>query len=281
MAHGLEVRSPFLDVRVAEGCLRASRPPQGRRDPREAAAPQGVPRPVAGFGRRRRPSRGSDHRCRSGSRCPAVAELKRAHLCDPASACSTWSTTGRTQQYVEQNDQRTWNLLDALDLVGTLPGGGDQRMRVDPTLVRSGQWWDHKVPPIIAAAALTLLAAPSLDGVDVLVDLALFLIATVGIAAFGHVVNDLADIRTDALAGAPNQMAPLSRTARARRARCHDPRRARARGSGSRCRRPRSRCSSPRSSCSPSTRFRRSGSRTGRPPVSWPTRCTPTSCRSC
>jgi 4-hydroxybenzoate polyprenyltransferase len=82
-------------------------------------------------------------------------------------------------------------------------------MRVDPTLVRSGQWWDHKVPPIIAAAALTLSSAPSLDGVDVLVDLALFLLATVGIAAFGHVLNDLADIRTDALAGAPNQMGPL------------------------------------------------------------------------
>jgi 4-hydroxybenzoate polyprenyltransferase len=87
-------------------------------------------------------------------------------------------------------------------------------MRVDPTLVRSGQWWDHKVPPIIAAAALTLLAAPTLDGVELLVDLALFLIATVGIAAFGHVLNDLADIRTDALAGAPNQMAPLSVPAR-------------------------------------------------------------------
>ncbi len=83
-------------------------------------------------------------------------------------------------------------------------------MRVDPTLVRSGQWWDHKVPPIIAAAALTLLAAPSLDGVAVLRDLVLFLVATIGVAAFGHVLNDLADIRTDALAGAPNQMAPLS-----------------------------------------------------------------------
>jgi 4-hydroxybenzoate polyprenyltransferase len=87
-------------------------------------------------------------------------------------------------------------------------------MRVDPTLVRSGQWWDHKVPPIIGAAALTLLAAPALDGGRVLLDLLLFLIATAGIAAFGHVLNDVADIRTDALAGAPNQMAPLTVPAR-------------------------------------------------------------------
>lgn len=82
-------------------------------------------------------------------------------------------------------------------------------MRVDPTLVRSGQWWDHKIPPVIAAAAIVLGAGPRV-GVGVLVDLVLFLVATVGVAAFGHVVNDLADIRTDAIAGAPNQMAPLS-----------------------------------------------------------------------
>lgn len=86
-------------------------------------------------------------------------------------------------------------------------------MRVDPTLVRSGQWWDHKIPPVIAAAAIVLGAGGHV-GADVLVDLVLFLVATVGVAAFGHVVNDLADIRTDAIAGAPNQMAPLSRAAR-------------------------------------------------------------------
>lgn len=83
-------------------------------------------------------------------------------------------------------------------------------MRVDPTLVRSGQWWDHKMPQLVAAASLSLLpAAGGLSGWTVLVDLVLFLIAAVGIAAFGHVLNDLADIRTDAIAGVPNQMAGL------------------------------------------------------------------------
>ncbi len=88
-------------------------------------------------------------------------------------------------------------------------------MRADPSLVRSGQWWDHKVPPLIAAAALTMLPAVGMDGPGLLIDVVLFLAAAVGIAAFGHVLNDLADIRTDAIAGAPNQMAPLSPPARA------------------------------------------------------------------
>lgn len=87
-------------------------------------------------------------------------------------------------------------------------------MRVDPTLVRSGQWWDHKIPPVVAAAAIVLGTGPAVD-LATLVQLAVFLVATVGIAAFGHVVNDMADIRTDGLAGAPNQMAPLSTAARA------------------------------------------------------------------
>lgn len=88
-------------------------------------------------------------------------------------------------------------------------------MRVDPSLVRSGQWWDHKVPPLIAAAALTVLPAGDLDGLALLVDLCWFLLAAVGVAAFGHVVNDLADIRSDAAAGKPNRSSSLSTVERA------------------------------------------------------------------
>ena len=89
-------------------------------------------------------------------------------------------------------------------------------MRVDPTLVRSGQWWDHKMPQLVAAASLCLLpVADGLRGWTTLVDLVLFLLAAVGVAAFGHVLNDLADIPTDAVAGVPNQMAGLSVTQRA------------------------------------------------------------------
>ena len=83
-------------------------------------------------------------------------------------------------------------------------------MRKDSSLVRSGQWWDHKIPPLIAAAVLAVLPATDPNGLQLFVDLILFLITAVGVAAFGHVVNDLADIKTDAIAGAPNQMAALS-----------------------------------------------------------------------
>ena len=83
-------------------------------------------------------------------------------------------------------------------------------MRKDRSLVRSGQWWDHKIPPLIAAAVLAVLPATDPNGLQLFVDLILFLITAVGVAAFGHVVNDLADIKTDAVAGAPNQMAALS-----------------------------------------------------------------------
>ncbi|KLR62230.1 4-hydroxybenzoate polyprenyltransferase-like prenyltransferase [Actinobacteria bacterium IMCC26207] len=83
-------------------------------------------------------------------------------------------------------------------------------MRKDRSLVRSGQWWDHKIPPLIAAAVLAVLPATDPNGLQLFVDLILFLITAVGVAAFGHVVNDLADIKTDAIAGAPNQMAALS-----------------------------------------------------------------------
>ncbi|CAB4796228.1 MAG: hypothetical protein F2744_01305 [Actinobacteria bacterium] len=88
-------------------------------------------------------------------------------------------------------------------------------MRKDRSLVRSGQWWDHKIPPLIAAAVLAVLPATDPNGLQLFVDLILFLITAVGVAAFGHVVNDLADIKTDAIAGAPNQMAALSTQTRA------------------------------------------------------------------
>ena len=88
-------------------------------------------------------------------------------------------------------------------------------MRKDRSLVRSGQWWDHKIPPLIAAAVLAVLPATDPNGLQLFADLILFLITAVGVAAFGHVVNDLADIKTDELAGAPNQMAAVSNQTRA------------------------------------------------------------------
>lgn len=79
------------------------------------------------------------------------------------------------------------------------------------SIVRSEQWWHHKVPPLVAVAAVAIGRRPGpADGTD-LVLLALLLVSAVGVAAFGHIVNDWADITADAQGGKPNRMAALSR----------------------------------------------------------------------
>jgi 4-hydroxybenzoate polyprenyltransferase len=87
------------------------------------------------------------------------------------------------------------------------------RLPGDPTLVRADDWWNDKIPHLIAIAAigLTDLDWTAAEGV---ITLALFLVSAIGVAAFGHVVNDLADIEADRAAGKPNRMGSLSRTAR-------------------------------------------------------------------
>lgn len=72
-------------------------------------------------------------------------------------------------------------------------------------LVRGERWWAGKVAPLVGIAALAALP----DAVDAPgpVDLALLLASAAGIAAFGHVLNDLADRRADAAAGKANPIA--------------------------------------------------------------------------
>lgn len=110
MAHGLEVRSPFLDVAVAEGCL--ALPAHHKVDAgheklllRRAFShlwPTGVAR---------RPKQGFGSPMESWLQVPDVAELKRAHLSDPSSALFDIVDHDAVQPYVDANDQRTWNLL--------------------------------------------------------------------------------------------------------------------------------------------------------------------------
>jgi asparagine synthase (glutamine-hydrolysing) len=110
MAHGLEVRSPFLDVRVAEGCLAlpARHKVDGtheklllRRAFRDLWPDSVATRAKQGFG----------SPMGQWLELPAVAELKRAHLCDPDSALFDLVDHAAAQRYVDRNDQRTWNLL--------------------------------------------------------------------------------------------------------------------------------------------------------------------------
>ena len=80
--------------------------------------------------------------------------------------------------------------------------------------VRAGEWWDHKLVPILTAfyATALLLGAP----VAALWPHALaLLVAMLAGAAFVSVLNDLADIDDDRAAGKPNRMAGRSRAFRA------------------------------------------------------------------
>ncbi|HEX2763401.1 MAG TPA: UbiA family prenyltransferase [Allosphingosinicella sp.] len=80
--------------------------------------------------------------------------------------------------------------------------------------VRTGQWWEHKLVPIVTAfyatalfrgAAITSLWSEGL----------IFLLSLLPGAVFVSVVNDLTDIRSDAAAGKANRMAGRSPAFRA------------------------------------------------------------------
>ena len=146
----------------------------------------------------------------------ATARRRRAHARAPratrALRCSTSSTTPRCSPMWRLDDQRTWNLLSVGAVVGELltSGGSTHEGRPDAGPIRA------VVGPQGAARdrrgrADDVRSPVASGGVGVLVDLGLFLVAAVGIAAFGHVLNDLADIRTDA----------ARRRTEPRSARCH------------------------------------------------------------
>lgn len=67
-------------------------------------------------------------------------------------------------------------------------------------LVRFGEWWHHKLPPLFAIAYL-LLAEASVPLARAAALLALFLATSVATAVFGHLLNDLSDLAADRAAG--------------------------------------------------------------------------------
>lgn len=74
--------------------------------------------------------------------------------------------------------------------------------------LRIGNWWDAKIPPLLAVAYLELLRAGATPEAA-LPPLAFYLAAVVCVASYGHVVNDIFDIEADRRAGKANTMAAL------------------------------------------------------------------------
>jgi 4-hydroxybenzoate polyprenyltransferase len=77
--------------------------------------------------------------------------------------------------------------------------------------LKASDWWNYKIPPLLAIAWYALASGRyptqlrSIAGY-----LSLYLLATVAIAGFGHVLLDAFDVEEDRLLGKPNLWSPLS-----------------------------------------------------------------------
>ena len=72
-------------------------------------------------------------------------------------------------------------------------------------LLKSDRWWSWKIPPMLAFGYFGLLSSVNLPPMGlVLGQIALFLIAAIGIAGFGHLFTDIFDIEEDRRRGHTN-----------------------------------------------------------------------------
>jgi 4-hydroxybenzoate polyprenyltransferase len=81
-------------------------------------------------------------------------------------------------------------------------------------LVRAGEWWEHKLVPIVCGyyATALMLGRPLTEGWS---GLLIFFLSLIPGAAYVSIVNDLTDLAADSRAGKPNRMACRSGSFRA------------------------------------------------------------------
>ena len=72
-------------------------------------------------------------------------------------------------------------------------------------LVRFGNWWTHKIPPLLLVVYIELIRRHASLGASVAA-ICVLLCCVSCVAAYGHVVNDWCDIADDQRAGKPNAM---------------------------------------------------------------------------
>jgi asparagine synthase (glutamine-hydrolysing) len=110
MSHGLEVRSPFLDVAVAEGCLALSAEHKVDATHEKLLLRRAFshlwPDSVAN-----RTKQGFGSPMGDWLALPEVEQIKQDLLVDPVSPVFELIDHSAAQAYVSANDQRTWNLL--------------------------------------------------------------------------------------------------------------------------------------------------------------------------
>jgi hypothetical protein len=72
-------------------------------------------------------------------------------------------------------------------------------------VVRFGNWWAHKIPPLLLVVYIELIRRHASLGAS-LAAICVLLCSVSCVAAYGHVVNDWCDIADDGRAGKPNAM---------------------------------------------------------------------------
>jgi hypothetical protein len=72
-------------------------------------------------------------------------------------------------------------------------------------LVRFGNWWTHKIPPLLLVVYVELVRRHASLGAAV-ASICVLLFCVSCVAAYGHVVNDWCDVADDERAGKPNAM---------------------------------------------------------------------------
>lgn len=82
------------------------------------------------------------------------------------------------------------------------------------TVVRAGNWWSSKIPPLLAIAYAEILLHETPATLSIRLVLATFW-SICAVASYGHVINDIFDIEQDRLAGKRNFMAPYRPPAQA------------------------------------------------------------------
>jgi 4-hydroxybenzoate polyprenyltransferase len=99
-----------------------------------------------------------------------------------------------------------------------VPAAEQSRLQRVRKLTRASDWWDHKVPVILSFAYWVLLGGgrqPEIGAGQAWWSTLAFVAAVVGVAAFGHVLNDLFDAEQDQRAGKVRPAAVMGPATRA------------------------------------------------------------------
>lgn len=81
--------------------------------------------------------------------------------------------------------------------------------------LKASGWWNYKIPPMLAVAYYAIASASNPPGFGAMKwYFLLYIVSTVGIAGFGHVLLDVFDVEEDRVLGKQNLWAPLSPASR-------------------------------------------------------------------